>query len=845
MENHEQLGLFYLGKKYDLDKQNITDSLLLYDSKDLVTHAICLGMTGSGKTGLCLVLLEEAIIDKIPVIIIDPKGDISNLLLTFPNLSKEDFLPWVNEEDAAKNGVTVDEFAKQQAELWKKGLQEWGQTPDRISRLRNSANFIIYTPGSETGIPISILDSFSIPPYEILNDNELLFERIANTITGLLSLIGIEANPIESREHILLSKILETNWKKGKNLTLEEIIRNVQTPDIPKIGVLDLESFFHSTDRFKLVMLLNNLLSSSSFSLWMKGVPMNIQNLLFDNNGKPNVSIISISHLNDNERMFFVTLLLNQIVSWMRTQSGTSSLRAVLYMDEIIGFLPPVANPPSKAPFISLLKQARAFGLGILLATQNPIDLDYKALSNIGTWFLGRLQTQRDKLRLLDGLEGLALKSDNTFDREKINNLISGLENRIFLMNNIHDDTPVLFHTRWAMSYLRGPITRNQIKSIMDPIRSVITTSFKNNQIDNGEITYPKQIPNGNPETKDVLQSPKISTPTLESNNFEQKVKQDKVHSQPTVNPGISQYYISLSYVKSITSSILDLTYLPVLFAFVSINFKNLKAEVDILKDYSYIIPFNDSPLPVDWDKMFECSLPVDKLENYASIKNFSDLVPAANKKENYEIWKKDLVNKLAITKKFIIYQNTKLNLFSKDNESEGDFKIRVQTHVREYRDSLLDKLREKYSSRFNVIKEKITGAQRALEVQRQQADQQKINTVFSVGSNLLDAFIGRKTKSARERSMIIKNVGRTFKEQKDISKAKETLESLYIQYSELESEFKKEILEIESLVKYAESNILPFEIKPSCKDIHVQLFTLVWLPLTENKFSGIENVHL
>lgn len=458
VDDYEKLGLFYLGKKFDSGKQNTTDSLLMYDSKDMVTHGVCLGMTGSGKTGLCLVVLEEAIIDKIPVIIIDPKGDISNLLLTFPKLSSNDFLPWINEEDATKKGLTKDEFAQQQSELWKKGLEEWGQTTERISKLRNSANFIIYTPGSTSGIPISILDSFSIPSSEILNDNELLFERISNTVTGLLALIGINAKPIESREHILLSHILETNWKNGKNLTLEEVIQNVQTPSISKIGLLDLESFYPSKDRFNLVISLNNLLSSSSFSSWLHGVPMDIQNLLYDNNGKPNVSIFSISHLNDNERMFFVTLLLNQIISWMRTQPGTNTLRSILYMDEISGFLPPVKNPPSKAPFLTLLKQARAFGLGLLLATQNPVDLDYKALSNIGTWFLGRLQTQRDKLRLLDGLEGTLLKTNNTYDRTEMDKIISGLENRVFLMNNIHEDKPILFQTRWAMSYLRDPL---------------------------------------------------------------------------------------------------------------------------------------------------------------------------------------------------------------------------------------------------------------------------------------------------------------------------------------------------------------------------------------------------
>jgi DNA helicase HerA-like ATPase len=372
MEDYEKLGSFYLGRPYDLAAKKPKEGLLLYDSKDLVTHAVCIGMTGSGKTGLCIGLLEEAGIDNIPAIIIDPKGDLPNLLLTFPDLKPEDFLPWINDEDALKKGLSPQDFAKQQADLWKNGLMSWRQDGERIRRLRQAVDFVVYTPGSNAGIPISILKSFAVPPKEILEESDLLRDRIMTTATSLLSLLGIEADPIKSREHILLSNIFNAAWNDGKDLDLGTLIQQIQKPPFTRIGVMDIETFYPAKDRFDLSLQLNNLLAAPGFNAWLEGEPLDIGNILYTRQGKPRISIFSIAHLGDAERMFFVSLLLNQILGWMRTQSGTTSLRAVLYMDEIFGYFPPVANPPSKGPLLTLLKQARAFGLGVVLATQNP-----------------------------------------------------------------------------------------------------------------------------------------------------------------------------------------------------------------------------------------------------------------------------------------------------------------------------------------------------------------------------------------------------------------------------------------------------------------------------------------
>src|SRR5512134_2712181 len=468
-EDFERLGVFYLGRPYDLSAKQPGPGWLLYDSKDLVTHAVCVGMTGSGKTGLCLALLEEAAIDNIPAIIIDPKGDLGNLMLTFPSLTGEAFQPWINEDEARKKGLSPGEYAIQQADLWKKGLASWQQDEARIQRLRDAADVAIYTPGSNAGLPVSILKSFAAPDADVREDAELLRERISTTVTSLLGLLGIEADPIQSREHILLSTILDRTWKNGEDLDLAALIHAIQSPPVSKIGVMDVDSFFPSKDRFALAMKLNNLLAAPGFQAWLEGEALDIRQLLYGPSGKPRLAIFSIAHLNDAERMFFVTLLLSQMVGWMRAQSGTTSLRALLYMDEIFGYFPPVANPPSKLPLLTLLKQARAFGLGVVLATQNPVDLDYKGLANTGTWFIGRLQTERDKARVLEGLEGASATSGAHFDRARIDALLSGLPKRVFLMSNAHEDEPVLFQTRWALSYLAGPLTREQIRRLAQP----------------------------------------------------------------------------------------------------------------------------------------------------------------------------------------------------------------------------------------------------------------------------------------------------------------------------------------------------------------------------------------
>lgn len=442
---------FYLGREYDASKQQLLEPVR-YDAKNLTTHAVCVGMTGSGKTGLCVALLEETALSGVPVIVIDPKGDMTNLLLTFPELGPSDFEPWVNGD------------AQGTATKWKDGL---GEDLDRLRRLKDSADFTIYTPGSGAGVPVSILSSFAAPKLDWEEHEEALRDKVRGTVSALLGLVGIEADPVNSREHILLANIIERAWRDGRDLDLNAIIGLVQNPQMQRLGVFDLDTFF--PDRFDLASRLNNLIAAPGFERWTDGQPLDID-ALYAKSGKPQVSIFYISHLSDAERMFFVTLLLEQVLTWARDQPGIADLRALLYMDETFGFFPPVAEPPSKRPLLTLLKQARAAGLGVVLSTQNPVDLDYKGLTNAGTWFIGKLQAERDKARLLEGLEGAGA------DRQSLDRLISSLSSRVFLLHSIYQP-PRIFHTRWTMSYLAGPLSRQQVGLLMRDRKSAKTPS--------------------------------------------------------------------------------------------------------------------------------------------------------------------------------------------------------------------------------------------------------------------------------------------------------------------------------------------------------------------------------
>jgi hypothetical protein len=352
--------------------------------------------------------------------------------------------------------------------------------------------------------------------------------------------------PPRSREHTLVSSVLSTAWTSGKDLDLPSIIEQIQSPPFQKVGVVDL--VFPKRDRFDLAMKFNAVLAAPGFDQWFEGEPLDPARLLYTADGRPRVAIFSIAHLGDAERMFFVSLLLNQVLGWMRSQTGTASLRAIVYMDEIAGYFPPVADPPSKMPLLTLLKQGRAFGLGVVLATQNPVDLDYKGLSNIGTWFLGRLQTERDKARVLDGLEGA---SAGSFDRAAVDRILSALQKRVFLLHNVHEDRLVTFQTRWTLSYLRGPLSRDQIRTLMS-----------------GRVK-----PSAEAVPAEAASPRKAKAAAADTSS-------DRL---PVLPPGIDQFFIPRA-ASSSTAPV----YSPVVLAAVRIGFSDSKLGVDEVRDLVY-----------------------------------------------------------------------------------------------------------------------------------------------------------------------------------------------------------------------------------------------------------------
>jgi len=813
VQDFEKLGVFYLGREFDLAKNVLKEDLVLYDSRDLVTHAVCVGMTGSGKTGLCIGLLEEALIDNIPAIVVDPKGDLANLLLTFPDLKADDFLPWINEEEARRKGVSPQEYAAKQADLWKKGLAEWGQDGARIRKLKSSAEFTIYTPGSTAGLPVSILKSFAFPGKAVTDDSELLGERIATTVTSLLNLLGIEADPIQSREHILLSTILDTAWKQGQDLDLAGFIQAIQSPPVARIGVFDLESFFPSKDRFALAMKLNNLLAAPGFSAWLEGDPLDIDRMFYTAEGKPKLSIFSIAHLSDTERMFFVSLLLTQLLGWMRSQSGTTSLRTLFYMDEIFGYFPPVANPPSKAPLLTLLKQARAFGLGIVLATQNPVDLDYKGLSNTGTWFLGRLQTERDKGRVLDGLEGAAAGGAGRFDRKRMEHILAGLGQRVFLMNNVHEDAPVVFQTRWTMSYLRGPLTRTQIKQLMDPVKS------------------------SRPEPAREAGPAAVPAPTAAKTSIAAPVS-----ARPALPPEVPQYFLPVRGAQPEGASV---HYEPMLLGVAKVYYANAKVGVAAQKEVCLLGEFSEGPSPVDWDEAREAEVKESDLEKFPHDpdSSFGELPREASNAKRYPEWGTAFKEWVYRNRKLEVFKSPSLGTVSEPGESERDFRIRLTQASREKRDQQVERLRQKYAPKIATLTDRIRRAEQAVEREKAQATQQKLTTAISFGATILTALTGRKAVSQStlgRAATAARGAGRTLKESQDVARAGENVEALSKQLADLQALLDQETEEIKAGADPLAEALETCEVRPKKTDISVSLVSLVWFPYMRDSKGGI-----
>ncbi len=460
----------YVGKEFNSADKSLGERFLL-DSSDLTTHGIVIGMTGSGKTGFSIGIIEELLKSKVPVIVIDPKGDMGNLALAFDRLAPEQFEPWVDKDEAAREGKTTAEMAQAVSQVWTKGLHDWGIEPADVAAYAKGHRIRMFTPGATAGIPLNLIDSLAAPGVSFEGNEEELRDEIDSIVTALLGLVKIDADQVSSREYILLFSLIENAWRQNQDLDLPTLIGQVANPPIDKVGALPMDAFYPQKDRNGLMFALNNLVASPPFEVWRQGEPIDIESWVRTPDGVPQLSIVYTAHLEDDQRLFVTALLLNKLKTWMRKQPGTSELRLLFYMDEIYGYFPPSANPPTKKPLLTLLKQARAYGVGVLLSTQNPVDLDYKGLANMGFWAIGRLQTEQDQNRVKQGIEAALADAASAVPFEQ---LIAGVQKRVFLVHDIHRKAPQLVNSRFVMSYLRGPITREEIRRLGEDVAGAV-----------------------------------------------------------------------------------------------------------------------------------------------------------------------------------------------------------------------------------------------------------------------------------------------------------------------------------------------------------------------------------
>lgn len=767
--DYEKLGVFYLGR--DVEQ----GTPYLYESNHLTTHAVVIGMTGSGKTGLSIGLLEEAAIDGLPAIVVDPKGDLGNLLLQFPDLAAADFAPWVPEG--------IDPTAE--AAKWSAGLAASDQDGARIRRLRDAAEVTLYTPGSRAGKPLSILGSLSAPAGALALDAEMLAERATQVATSLLGLVGIEGEPGKSREHVLVATILHKAWSAGEHLDLAALVARVQDPPFERIGVLDLEAFFPKKDRFQLAVAYNAILAAPGFEVWTEGAPLDVASLLWTKEGKPRISVLSIAHLDDAQRMFFVSLLLGQMVSWMRQQPGTPALRALFFMDEVVGYFPPVAMPPSKRPLLLLLKQARAFGLGIALATQNPVDLDYKGLSNAGTWIIGRLQTERDKNRVLDGLEGAA---SGGFDRGAMDQKLSSLGKRQFYVHDVQAP-PVVIESRWTLSYLRGPLNRDEIKRLTTP--DVPPTETVLMQSAHASVAPPANV---------------VGSP------------------RPVVPPGVPEVFVPAAA---------GTLYEPCVIGAARIHFEELRTGLDFSREVVFATQLNDGPMPLAWDDSTWASIDARALQGApCEGARFLPLPTVASNPKLYAKWQKEFAAWLARTQGVARWRSPALKMMSGPNEDERVFRSKLAMKAREERDAKVAAVRTKYAPRFATLEDKIRRAQAAVARERAQAEDQRRQSAADLGAGMLGAFLGSGSRGAVSTAKrAAKNASRSNKQAEDVERQQAELDALMAKYGELQREANAALGTVAADGDPATTGLELVLTKPKKTGIAVHLVALAWRP--------------
>jgi hypothetical protein len=819
----EQPGKLYLGREYDLDLGRVTDKPVFVGARDLTTHAVCLGMTGTGKTGLGVVALEEVLMQGVPCIIVDPKGDITNLALSFPELQPADFLPWLDADEAARQNLSPEQLAAATAQKWRDGLHEWGIGPERIAALRDRAKFDIYTPGSDAGLPVNVLQSLSPPSDPSITwarNTETLRERISQLCQALLELVGIEADPMQSREHILLATIFEASWRAGQPLDITALIQQIQSPPVTRVGAFDMDVFYPRDERFDLAMRLNNLMAAPSFGVWTQGAPMDIATFIKPDReaggsnpaGKTRCAIFYLAHLGEGERQFFTTLLLSQLVLWMRSQTGTSSLRCLVYFDEVYGYCPPYPrNPPTKQPLMTIIKQGRAAGLGAFLATQNPADLDYKGLANIGTWFIGRLRTGRDRDRALEGLEGAGAG----FDRDHFEGPLSTLPPRVFLLQST-TGSPRFLQSRWAMSYLRGPLTRDQV-SVLEPgteveeSREITERPFG----DDSRLEIAEDLPV-------TLMSPDRARQSSIQN------RQSKTENRPQLPPDVREVFLPANSALGTQHS--ALAYAPHLLASASVRITDRASGVNASDRYTFLVPLGRlAQLPDFAQANMRSDIDIATLQlEPLPTAAFAPLPSGINGR-----WMKQAerlliehVYRFGVTE---IFFNRTLKLYGQPGETQLEFRERCETSAREKRNAEAQKVRAQYERRMQTLQDRVAREHRELAQDRTELGGRQREELLGGVESLFNFVFGRRQSyavafGARRRREV-------ESAQQDVRESEAAIAKLQQDLRAVAGEYKDALNALSDKWMRALSDVTQVPLAPKKSDIFVDVVALAWVP--------------
>lgn len=801
---------FRIGGHVDPATHERTGPAAIVPSADLTTHGVIVGMTGSGKTGLGIVVIEEALAAGIPTLLIDPKGDLANIALTFPSLSPEEFEPWVNESDARRADQGVPDFAAAEAQRWTAGLAGWDLAADSVRALHDAADVTIYTPGSGHGVALNIIGTLEVP--EDLSDPQAVQEEIDAYVSSLLNLVRIDADPLSSREHILLSTIINHAWNDGRSLDLAGLVAAVQQPPMRKVGVLELDAYYPATDRMPLALKLNGLLASPAFSAWLGGQRIDIGSMLRTPQGAPRCAVITTAHLDDAQRQSATSVILAKLISWMRRQSGTSDLRALLYMDEVAGYLPPTAKPPTKAPLLLLLKQARAFGVGVVLSTQNPVDIDYKALSNTGTWLIGRLQTEQDKARLVDGLTSAA----GTVDTSVAADTISGLGKREFLLKRASQDSVDVVTTRWAMSYLRGPLTRDQVASLNGRgAPPAITDSAPAPQTTSTPAAPPAAAPAAVPAP--VPTPPSGTATSAAAVPPAAPLADDETPVAPTVAARIPVHHLdpAASWAAAV-AAVPGHRYAAGVVARVTLRFDEAKADLVHDQEYEAVLfpitegPAGDDFIAVDYDDRDLVAEPAPG----AVYK----LAPAGiGKAAWWRDLRSSLIDHLYRTMSVTVPANPALKLYGRIGESDGAFAERCRQVADDRADTKIAALTARYGKRITALERRVSAAGRT--VAREESER-----TSTLATGLIGGLFGRSSLGASAR--------RASSAQRQLDAARDRWEDLAAGLSDLRAELDEEAESIRQEWRDKAAQVSQLEVSLEKSDITVGDLGLVWVPV-------------